>query len=182
MAFEFLEKPVGTLDLLLFLMRNGPTKVADIVERAGLNRGTYYRAESRLVTMGLAYEAEETGFPVHVYVGLTREGEAIARALVPAAGLLTGAGSAPEGGRRRGGGGRGGAGPAAAPPRRGRVRPRGGARSGGVGGGARGRLGRRVPDRLRPGTARGVVGRPPPLRCRGAGGGGCAGRGPRGPR
>jgi tetratricopeptide (TPR) repeat protein len=83
LVFELLQKPVGTLDLLLYLYRHGRTRVTVIVSETGMNRETFYSASDRLQYLGFAYEQPETGFPVHVYLGLTRDGEAIARDLLP---------------------------------------------------------------------------------------------------
>lgn len=66
MVFELVQKPVGTLDLLLYLHRHGRTRVSTILSETGMNRETHYNASDRLQYLGFAYEQTETGFPVHV--------------------------------------------------------------------------------------------------------------------
>ena len=88
MAFEDLQKPVGTIDLLLYLHGHGKANVTTAVSETGMNRETFYGAVDRLVSLGFAYREEPYGFPRTVNVGLTHAGEAMARALGPAADLL----------------------------------------------------------------------------------------------
>ena len=90
-TFEVLEKPVGTLDLLLYLFRHGKTNIMEILAGTGMHRETFYSAKERLTSLGFAYEEETATFPVQKAVGLTRSGEAIARALLPASELLSAA-------------------------------------------------------------------------------------------
>ncbi len=95
-AFELLQKPVGTLDLLLYLSRKGKSSVVQIISETGLSRGTFYSAAERLRSMGFAYEDPQTGYPSYTYWGLTRDGEAVARALAPAADLVSSTASSME--------------------------------------------------------------------------------------
>lgn len=83
LVFELLQKPVGTLDLLLYLYRHGRTMVSTIVSETGMHRETFYSAADRLKSLGFAYEQSEIGFPVHVFLGLTRQGAEVARDLLP---------------------------------------------------------------------------------------------------
>jgi len=87
-AFGLVEKPVGTLDLLVYLLRHGRTSMNTIQADTGMGKETFYRAVDRLKSLGFVYQEEETGFPTHVYLGLTRTGESVARALLPVADLL----------------------------------------------------------------------------------------------
>ncbi len=88
MAFGVLEKPVGTLDLLVFLLRNGRTSINEILAETGMSRDTFYGAVNRPTTLNLAYRDEQAGFPPYVYLGLTKSGEDLARALLPGADML----------------------------------------------------------------------------------------------
>ncbi len=89
MTFESVEKPVGTLDLLLYLFRRGKASVTEAISDLGLSPGTFYAAKDRLESLGLAYEEEQVGHPRYVYLGLTREGDAAAAALAPFAERLS---------------------------------------------------------------------------------------------
>lgn len=88
MGFDLLEKPVGTIDLLLHLLRRGRSSPRDIQAETGMSKESFYRAADRLTSLGFVYEVEETGFPTFVYYALTSAGEAIARVIAPAAEIL----------------------------------------------------------------------------------------------
>lgn len=96
MTFELLQKPVGTLDLLLYLLAHGKTAVSTILSDTGMNRESFYGAADRLRGLGFAYEDKQTGYPTYVYWGLTRAGEAFARTLGPAVDMLSVTASALE--------------------------------------------------------------------------------------
>src|SRR3989442_3339767 len=96
LTFELLKKPVGTLDLLLHLLREGKASVTAILSATGMNKETFYSAADRLKTIGFAYEDRKTGYPTYVYWGLTRVGEAFARSLGPAADMISGTAAALE--------------------------------------------------------------------------------------
>ncbi len=89
MALELLLKPVGNLDLLLYLYRRGKIGVATIFSETGMNKDTLYASADRLRELGFLYEDRQTGYPTYVYWGLTRKGEAMARALGPVADLMS---------------------------------------------------------------------------------------------
>lgn len=89
MTFGLIQKPIGTLDLLLYLLRHGKSSVTAILSDTGMNKETFYRAVDRLRTLGFTYQEEQTGFPTYVYLGLTRAGEVLAQTLAPAAELLS---------------------------------------------------------------------------------------------
>ena len=88
MPFDLLEKPVGTLDLLLYLLSRGTSSVSDILTGTGMNSDTFQRAASHLKNLRFVYEDRRVGFPTYRFLGLTQEGEAVARALAPAGDLL----------------------------------------------------------------------------------------------
>ncbi len=88
-TFEILRRPARTLDLLLYLFRRGPSSVTSIVSDLGMGRDAFYAAADRLRSLGFAYEDKESGWPTHVYWGLTRFGDVLARSLGPAADLVS---------------------------------------------------------------------------------------------
>lgn len=89
MPFDLVEKPVGTLDLLLYLLRHGTSNVEAILAGTGMNRDTYQRAKARLLSLGFAFEERQADNLAYRYLGLTRAGEAFARVLAPAGDLLS---------------------------------------------------------------------------------------------
>src|SRR3990170_3462725 len=90
MAFALVMRPLGTADLLLYLLRDGPAVVTKILDDTGMSTDTFYDALGKLVDLGYAYREEEPGRPKRVYAGLTRAGEAVAQSLAPAEALLKG--------------------------------------------------------------------------------------------
>ncbi len=95
-AFELLQKPAGTLELLMHLHRHGKAAPVAVMSDTGMSRDAFYNAKERLRSLGFLYEDRETGYPKYVYVGLTRAGEEVAKALVPAGDLLSGTATALE--------------------------------------------------------------------------------------
>lgn len=87
-TFDLIDKPVGTLDLLVYLARHGTSSVAEILAGTGMNRDTYQRAKARLLSLGFAYEERQAENLAYRYLGLTQAGEAFAEALSPAENLL----------------------------------------------------------------------------------------------
>ncbi len=94
--FDLVEKPVGTLDLLLHLLRHGTSNVEAILAGTGMNRDTYQRAKARLLSLGFAYEEQQADNLAYRYLGLTAAGEAFARAIAPAGDLLAATAAALE--------------------------------------------------------------------------------------
>ena len=86
--FDLIEKPKGSLDLLLHLLRHGTSSVAEIMSGTGVNRDTYQRAKARLLSLGFVYEEQQADNLSYRYLGLTQAGEAFAQALAPAEDLL----------------------------------------------------------------------------------------------
>lgn len=83
MTFESVEKPVGTLDLLLYLSRRGGASVTEAIADLAFSPATFYAAKHRLKTLGLVYEEEQTGRPRFVHLRLTDDGVEAARTLAP---------------------------------------------------------------------------------------------------
>ena len=88
MVFELIQKPVGTLDLLLSLHYSGRTNVTAIISTLRMSKDTFYRALRRLESLGYVGDEREIGYPPYRYVKLTQEGEALACTLVPVANKL----------------------------------------------------------------------------------------------
>ncbi len=87
-TFDLVEKPVGTLDLLTYLLRHGPANVSEILSAISMNSDTFQRAAVHLRALQFIYDDRQVGFPTVRRLGLTRTGEAFARALGPAGELL----------------------------------------------------------------------------------------------
>ena len=76
-----LEKPVGTLKILVHLHNNEKATVTNLIKEADLNQRTTYSALSKLLDEGLIYKEETKAFPVHKYYKLTEKGKKIAEHL-----------------------------------------------------------------------------------------------------
>ncbi len=96
-SFELLQKPVSVIDILVYLYRHGKSAPVDILGETGMNHNTFYAAKERLMSLGFLYEDRLSGWPRYHYVGLTRAGEEVARALAPAGDLLSATVTALEG-------------------------------------------------------------------------------------
>ncbi len=77
MVLDLIQKPLGTLDILLFLSRNARSDVTSIMEGAGTCTSTFYSAVNRLKSLGLVFEETEVGWPTRVYYQLTDKGEEV---------------------------------------------------------------------------------------------------------
>ncbi len=76
-----LEKPVGTLKILVHLHNNEKATVTNLIKDAELNQRTTYSALSKLQDEGLVYKEETNDFPVHKYYMLTDKGKRVAKHL-----------------------------------------------------------------------------------------------------
>ncbi len=81
-------KPVGSLDILVHLLRNEKATVTNLITDAGLNQRTTYSAISSLLEQNLICQEVDNGFPVCKYYKLTNRGKAIAVHLDTIDGLL----------------------------------------------------------------------------------------------
>lgn len=74
---KLLEKPVGTLEILLHLLINKRATVTDFIKGAELNQRTTYSALSKLQENGLVVIEKSKGFPVCKFYKLTEKGKNI---------------------------------------------------------------------------------------------------------
>ena len=76
-----LQKPVGSLEILVHLHRNKKATITQLITQAGMNQRTTYSALDKLLEQQLISIEMSAGFPVHKYYGLTEKGKPIARHL-----------------------------------------------------------------------------------------------------
>ena len=76
-----IEKPVGSLKILVHLNRNEKATVTDLIKDAGLNQRTTYSALSNLQNQKLVSQNVAEGFPLYKYYKLTKKGRQIAEHL-----------------------------------------------------------------------------------------------------
>jgi len=69
-----LEKPVGTLQILVHLYNNKKATITSLIRNEQLNQRTTYSALSKLQKSGLIFQEESMGFPVCKYYFLTEKG------------------------------------------------------------------------------------------------------------
>ena len=84
-TFEDLQRPAGTLDVLLYLFRHQKAPASEILSDTGIAKETFYRIVERLKSYAYVFEEEQVGFPTYVYFRLTKAGEAVAEPLAAAA-------------------------------------------------------------------------------------------------
>jgi len=73
-----IQKPVGSLEILVHLHRNEKATITDLITKADLNQRTAYSALSKLQEQNLIKQKVGNGFPQHKYYGLTRKGRVVA--------------------------------------------------------------------------------------------------------
>jgi len=76
-----IQKPVGSLEILVHLNRNKKATITDLITKAGQNQRTAYSALSRLLEQDLIARNEGNGFPVYKYYELTKKGKTVANHL-----------------------------------------------------------------------------------------------------
>ena len=81
MKLGTIEKPVGTLEILVHLNRNEKSTITELVRDAGLNQRTTYSAISNLQKQKLITQKLGNGFPLCKYYKLTGKGKKIAERL-----------------------------------------------------------------------------------------------------
>lgn len=81
MKIGSIEKPVGSLGILVHLHRNEKATVTNLIKDAGLNQITTYSALTKLQKQGLIHQEVATGFPLSKYYKLTGKGKKIAEHL-----------------------------------------------------------------------------------------------------
>ena len=83
-----LEKPVGTMKILVHLHQNEKTTITRLLRHEQLNQRTTYSALEKLQVEGLIFQEESMGFPVCKYYFLTDKGKEVAKQLEMVAGAL----------------------------------------------------------------------------------------------
>ncbi len=73
-----IQKPVGSLEILVHLHRNKKATITDLITKADLNQRTAYSALSKLQDQKLITRNVGKGFPMSKYYGLTRKGRVVA--------------------------------------------------------------------------------------------------------
>ena len=83
-----LEKPVGTMKILVHLRNNEKTTITKLLKAENLNQRTTYSALDKLQSQGLIFQEESLGFPVCKYYFLTDKGHEVAQHLEVVASAL----------------------------------------------------------------------------------------------
>ena len=83
-----LEKPVGTMKILVHIHQNEKTTITGLLRNEQLNQRTTYSALEKLQESGLIFQEEILGFPLCKYYFLTDKGKEVAKQLEMVAGAL----------------------------------------------------------------------------------------------
>ena len=81
MNIKNLQKPVGSLEILVHLHRNKKATITQLITQAGLNQRTTYSALEKLLEQQLINHEVSDGFPSCKYYGLTDRGKPVAKHL-----------------------------------------------------------------------------------------------------
>ena len=81
MNIKNLQKPVGSLEILVHLHRNKKATITQLITQAGMNQRTTYSALGKLLDQELICHEESDGFPVCKYYELTDKGKPVAKHL-----------------------------------------------------------------------------------------------------
>lgn len=83
-----LEKPVGSMKILLYLHRHEKATITNLLKKQNLNQRTTYSALGKLQNEGLVFQEESMGFPLCKYYFLTDKGKVVAEQLDMVAAVL----------------------------------------------------------------------------------------------
>jgi tetratricopeptide (TPR) repeat protein len=89
MVLDLIQKPLGTLDILLYLSREVPSDVTTIIGKLGMCTSTFYSAVNRLKSLGLVFEETKKGWPTRVFYRLTYKGEEVVTYLHSIEGVIS---------------------------------------------------------------------------------------------
>jgi predicted transcriptional regulator len=78
MAISNIEKPVGSLKILIYLFHNEKSTITTMLKDNDMNQRTAYAAIKNLVGEDLITSEVNIGFPVRKYYKLTLKGKTIA--------------------------------------------------------------------------------------------------------
>ena len=81
MNIKYLQKPVGSLEILVHLHRNKKATITQLITQAGMNQRTTYSALDKLLGQELICHELSSGFPICKYYELTDKGKPIAKHL-----------------------------------------------------------------------------------------------------
>ncbi len=90
MAFGSILRTIAAPDILLYLLEHGNTPTTRVQKDTGVSHDAFYAAVDTLEGHGFVYREERTRGRRYVYLGLTRDGERLARTLLSTADLLAG--------------------------------------------------------------------------------------------
>jgi len=85
---SIIEKPVGSMKILMYLHKNQRATITNLLRRQDLNQRTTYSALGKLQKEGLIKHQNSKGFPVCKYYLLTDKGRAVAEQLSVVASTL----------------------------------------------------------------------------------------------
>jgi DNA-binding MarR family transcriptional regulator len=83
-----IEKPVGSMKILMYLHQHDKATITNLLRRQNLNQRTTYSALGKLQKEGLIIQKNSMGFPVCKYYFLTDKGRAVAEQLFVVASTL----------------------------------------------------------------------------------------------
>ena len=81
MTIDTIEKPVGSLKILVHLFRNEKSTITTMLKEADLNQRTAYAALKKLSNEDLIEVEVISGFPVRKHYRLTSKGKSVANYL-----------------------------------------------------------------------------------------------------
>ena len=81
MSIKHIQKPVGSLEILVHLHRNKKATITELITQAGLNQRTTYSALDKLLEQQLIRNEVSGGFPLYKYYTLTDKGKPVAKHL-----------------------------------------------------------------------------------------------------
>jgi DNA-binding HxlR family transcriptional regulator len=88
MAISNIEKPVGSLKILIYLFHNEKSTITTMLKDVDLNQRTAYAALRKLSDGDLVETEVCPGFPVRKYYKLTQKGKGIANHLAKVDSML----------------------------------------------------------------------------------------------
>lgn len=80
-GLKAIERPVGSMKILLHLHRHKKTTITDLLRSEHLNQKSAYSALGKLQDEGLIFQEECMDFPLRKYYLLTDKGRTVARRL-----------------------------------------------------------------------------------------------------
>ena len=88
MIISNIEKPVGSLGILVYISRNEKATITSLVRTARFNQRTAYSALTSLQNQHLIYHVQSPGFPMSKNYYLTPKGQKVAELLCEVENIL----------------------------------------------------------------------------------------------